>query len=129
MSPSKAAKSFLKNAGQAENLKGFSAERKALETLFAHRGDEKWIRLVRKGTREEDIGQGIDIVVETTDMGKLFIQIKSSKKGKEKFCEIRRRPMIAVVVIERQDDLELIWQRLRQALLELRAKILAKRNG
>jgi len=129
MSKSKVGKSFLENGGVASDFKNFDSHKRALEAILVHRNDEEWIGLVRKGTKEEDKARGIDIVVETLDMGKLFIQIKTRKKDKDKFCAIRRRPLIAVVVVEREDQyVDLLWRRLRQALFELRAEIMNRRN-
>jgi len=120
--------SIYKTLGQLENRKGFSAEEKGLEALLLHYRKEPWIKFPRKATKEEDIHLGIDLVVETNDMGKLFIQVKSSGLAKKRFCEKRRRSMIVVVIIKPKDDLDLIWQKIRQALFELRAKILLRRG-
>lgn len=128
MPQSEKAKSFLKTIGQTENHKGFSAEERALGILLFHYPKEPWIRFPRKATREEDTLMGIDLVVETVDIGKLFLQIKSSEGAKRRFYQKKRRAMIAVVVVRHADDEDFVWVKLRNALRELRRDVLVMRG-
>ena len=128
MSKADVARSFLNTLGKVENTKGLSAEEKALEALLFHYPEEPWIKLPRKATLEEDTLLGIDLVVETFDIGKLFIQIKSSDGAMRRYLEKRRRIMIAVVVIKTHEDRSSIWIKLKRALTELRGQILTIRG-
>ena len=56
-----------------------------------------WMCAARAATREED-ARGIDVVIES-DIGSLYVQVKSSRRGKEAFLQRRRRAVIAVVVV------------------------------
>ena len=121
--------SFFRTLGQAENRKGYSAEDKVLDALLFYYNEEPWIAFSRRATREEDLYHGIDIVVETRDIGKLFLQIKSSQIASRKYSEKRRRTMIAVVVVKPHETREFIWSGLKKALGDLRSKILDRRCG
>ena len=113
--------------GQTESERGRSAEHKALEALLAFFTHESWICQPRQATKHEDL-RGIDIVVPTTDIGDLFLQIKSSFHGVEKFNRRQHRQMIAVVVVKPFESQEIIWKNLREALWKLRTQILEKRR-
>lgn len=120
--------SFYKALGRSENQKGFGAESKALDALFANSKAVAWIDSFRKATKEEDTLMGVDIVVETKDIGKLFIQIKSSQVQARRYCDRRRRIMASVVVVRPTDRIEVVWNCLEAALSGLRKQILEKRG-
>ena len=79
----------------------------------------------RAATRAED-HDGIDVVVES-DVGKLFVQVKSSRTGKAAFAERRRRAHVAVVVVKSGDTLEEILRRVVGALAPKRKQYLEER--
>jgi hypothetical protein len=67
------------------------------------------MRSVRAATRRED-HRGIDVVIES-DVGKLFVQVKSSIAAKAKFEGRRRSARIVVVVVDAGDSLEAVLRR------------------
>jgi hypothetical protein len=91
----------------------------------------KWFIRVRRPTRKEDRFEGKDAVIETTDVGKLFLQIKSSKAGEAHFMKgrhFRSNNFIGIIVIHKEDTPEDILANTRSILSGLRQAILAKRN-
>lgn len=129
MTLSEKGKSFLRVIGRSENRKGFRAEEAALEALLYHYPEEPWIKFPSKATLKEDTLMGVDIVVDTVDIGKLFLQIKSSEGGRKRFEKKKRRTKVAVVVITHHEEREYIWEKLRKKLQELRKEILEMRGG
>ena len=79
----------------------------------------------RADTRAED-HDGIDVVVES-DVGKLFLQVKSSRTGKSAFAQRRRRAHVAVVVVRAGDTLEEILRRVVGALAPVRKQYRGER--
>src|SRR5271156_1710138 len=61
--------------------RGIQAEERGVKACRSE-GRPAWMKTARYATREED-RHGIDIVVET-DVGRLFVQVKSSQRGVEK---------------------------------------------
>ncbi len=57
-----------------------------------------WVKRIRLGTEEED-HQGKDVVVETSDVGDIPVQVKSSRKFLKK--HFKKYPDIPVLVIYR----------------------------
>jgi hypothetical protein len=99
--------------------RGRRSEERALE---ACRSDARpsWIKTARLAARREDHA-GIDVVLET-DVGRLFLQVKSSEWGREKFEKRRRKADIAVIVVRSEDDDAKLLAKVSEALGELRAK-------
>jgi hypothetical protein len=85
-----------------------------------------WMKSARRATRAED-HDGIDVVVES-DVGKLYVQVKSSRRGKAEFQERRRRARVAVVVVGSGDAPEKILARVVGQLAPLRAEYLRQRG-
>jgi hypothetical protein len=83
------------------------------------------MKSARKATRDED-ADGIDVVIES-DVGKLFVQVKSSRGGKAAFAEKRRRARIAVVVARTADTQEALLRKVVAAVGEVRADIRKER--
>lgn len=87
--------------GQLSNEKGHNNELKVVNAVKNKL--PKWIRDIRLGTREED-SNGIDVVVET-DVGKIFIQVKSSTLGKIDFMYGKHgNKNIMVIIVKDRDD-------------------------
>jgi len=84
-----------------------------------------WMTSARAATRAED-HDGIDVVV-ASDVGKLFVQVKSSRTGKAAFAARRRRAHVAVVVVKSGDTLEEILRRAVGALAPVRKRYLTQR--
>ena len=135
MSKTHKLKSINRTYGQIGNRKGSRAESRAFDSLSKYYREVPWIKFVRWSSCEEDLA-GKDFVI-GTDIGPLFLQIKSSKKNKEKFDQKKRRAEIQSVVIPSQypdgvseEEITLMnWEVLKKALNTLRGKILAIRGG
>ncbi len=76
--------------------RGRANEQRAL-TILRNTTFPAWVHGVRAGTPEED-ARGIDLVVDST-VGPLYLQIKSSVRGREKFFEMGYRDRIGVVIV------------------------------
>lgn len=120
-------------------IKGITLERgkKAEENFFkammtsASAEMPKWFVRVRRPTLKEDRHEGKDAIIVTSDVGELFIQIKSSETGANHFRQGRhflKNKFIAIVVIREQDTLEDIRANARHAFSQLRQDILKSRN-
>lgn len=82
---------------QVRKERGYAGEQRVLIALEGNRTSwPEWLISIRKATEDEDI-RGCDIVAET-DVGKLYLQIKSSKVGIEKFHKRNRKKMIAAII-------------------------------
>ena len=112
-----------------QHERGWRAEMLAVEAFSepdSHR--PRWFRSIRLGTEEED-HDGIDVVIETTDLGKLLIQVKSSLAGVKKFTEKGRRShLIGIVVIHIDDEASIVREKILEVALQLRRDILEKRG-
>lgn len=88
-------------SGKIGRLIGERREEQLLDLLsqFSH----SWVDTIRRSTREEDI-LGIDIVVQTKDVGNLYVQVKSSQNDARRFRKKHKQrdpekyPAVAVVV-------------------------------
>lgn len=95
-------------------------------------GMPKWFVCVRRASLKEDTREGKDAVVETTDVGKLFLQIKSSEAGAANFRNgrhCRHHQFIGIIVIQKLDTPEDIRAKTRTILAQLRQDILKNRNN
>jgi hypothetical protein len=86
-----------------------------------------WMRSARAATRRED-HRGIDVVIES-DVGKLFVQVKSSIAGKAKFEGRRRSARIVVVVVDAGDSLEAVLGMVVGGVGEVRGEYVRERGG
>lgn len=88
-----------------------------------------WVFDVCRASQKED-AKGIDAVI-ATDVGKLFIQIKSSEAGAIKFRNGRncRHRMIRVIIIREDHSLLEIREKAKNILIELRQSILNLRGN
>ncbi len=78
-----------------------------------------WVVRIRLGTPEED-HQGKDVIVETTDVGDIPVQVKSSRKFLKK--HFRRYPDIPVLVINRWNTEEEVRKMLARIVKTERVK-------
>lgn len=89
-----------------------------------------WFHGFRSATQEEDCA-GIDAVA-FTDVGKIFIQIKSSWAGVQKFKkqqeQYHKRGWIFLVIVRSSDSDNDILERTRHVLSQARTAILSHRN-
>ena len=115
--------------GKEGNRLGQEREKKVVEILS--REDKlNWITSVYRGTKEDD-ANGIDVIVETVDVGKLFLQIKSSHKEARLFKrkyekrDLETTPSVAVINVNENDKTEqLIHEHLRCLLKRMRSDII-----
>lgn len=84
-----------------------------------------WITSFRKATENEDKKRGIDFVIETTNVGKIFLQVKSSQVGKE--GSLKRHPKIPVVVVNKGENLKEIQKKIRKVISSQRNYYLSKK--
>ena len=97
--------------------RGLAHERRALALLQDMLKRYTWMREARASTFEED-KNGIDIVVSST-AGPLYLQVKSSVRGRDKFYEKGYPRDIGVVIVnERVEDWR-IRDRMAKILLRL----------
>lgn len=89
----------------------------------------RWIQGVLRPTSSQDRFEGIDAIVKTADVGKLFVQIKSSKAGEEKFLKGKYNKSIIVVVIGKSDTPAEIRAKARKPLSELRFQYLKLKSS
>lgn len=112
--------------GAIGKKRGKTNERLVLDAL-ALPSRPAWIASVRKATQEEDHA-GIDVVVES-DVGKLFVQVKSSRRGKQEFEERRRTVRVVVVVVKANDTEEGLLRKVVGELAKVRAEYVKQREG
>jgi hypothetical protein len=88
-----------------------------------------WFQGVERPSDKQDL-RGIDLIVKTRDVGKIFIQIKSSIIGMNRFLveHPRTRLRIGIIIVSRNDTAEEIRQKVFGAAGLLRDKWLRKRT-
>ena len=111
--------------GSLGNERGHRSESLALLALRAGPVPD-WLRSVEKAPWDLD-RRGVDLIV-ASDVGKLYLQIKSSMAGARRFEAKPRRLPIAVVVEDPRDEDPVIRDRLIGAAAELRRRFLLKRG-
>ena len=116
--------------GRIGNNRGTISETR-VEALCLGIGSEgwpEWLYSGRKATPEED-SKKKDFVF-SSDVGDLFVQVKSSQRAAEKFRRTTpyRRGMIEVMVVRSTNSQEGLQQRLILKLTNLRDKILERRG-
>ncbi len=120
-----AAKRKPRLRGWLARERGRVNERRVLEA-FALESRPPWIRRVREALRIED-NSGIDVVVES-DIGKLYIQVKSSKAGKRDFLKRTRLLRIGIVLVKDKDGPEKLLAKVVGALSPIRAQYREERR-
>ncbi len=106
-------------------------EHRALAVLVQVPEDDQlpaWFKEVITPTHDQDM-RGIDLIV-NTDVGHIYIQIKSSEAGRKRFeSQAKRNRPIAVVVVKHDEDDRIVRHKVLQAVAGLRQKFLAKRSA
>lgn len=106
---------FLKRRGRdrmiAARARGNRAEHLVVAAL-RRASRPGWLISVRRASKKDD-HRGIDVVVETSDCGRLFLQVKSSRTGAEHWQEIHGKnglPIgLVIVEPERAEKADLNW--------------------
>jgi hypothetical protein len=107
--------------------KGRRSEERLLAVCGPGPARPDWVQEVARATPKED-AQGVDIVVSTTDIGKIYIQVKSSEGGRRLFLMQRRSSRIAVVVVKNFDTEESLQRKFLTTITSERAYILSLRQ-
>ena len=111
--------------GKIGNERGLENEFKVLNGVRGASSKPAWYRDVRHATREED-DRGIDVVV-YTDIGELYLQVKSSKFRAVQFKRKSRKQMIGMIVVKVKDTLDQLGAKAFAEVGRLRSQILEKR--
>jgi hypothetical protein len=123
--PARTGSAVRRTLGQVANERGRNNERRVLYAC-ARSELPAWCDRVVAATSEED-ARGIDVVAHT-DVGKIFVQVKSSKAGKRAFNE-RARRNIAVVIVTHGDDDARVVRKVLAAIAEMRSCVVRARAG
>jgi hypothetical protein len=110
----------MSEIGRIATEKGRRAETRALEAV--KRITKSWMRSVRAASLKEDAA-GIDIVVES-DVGKLYLQVKSSKGSAKSFAKRPRRQHIEIIVVPIDLTDTILDRRVLEALERARTWVL-----
>lgn len=86
--------------GQLGAERGLVTEERVLESIGSCAQKPTWFVSIEKASADFDRYKGIDFVVHTTDVGDLFLEIKSSQSGVQKhFTEHQERLRVIVLCI------------------------------
>jgi hypothetical protein len=118
-------KNVARVLGKIGNERGRANEHRVLEACRLPMRPA-WMTSARAATPAED-HDGIDVVVES-DVGRLYVQVKSSRTGKAAFVERRRRAHVAVVVVKSGDGPEDVLRRVVGVLAPVRKTYLIERG-
>lgn len=111
--------------GRLGNERGVNAEARVVAAMrTAHK--PPWIRSVERAPARLD-RRGVDVIVRS-DVGDLYLQVKSSRRGREAFLERERRLPIACIVVRIGESDERVAAKVISAAGELRARFLAERR-
>ena len=115
----------MREIGRLGSERGRKNEERMYDSIVRVRGSVplKWITSIRRATRTED-REGVDLIVES-DVGPLYLQVKSSAAGQARFERRRRKKLIACIVVPACD--EELDRRVRASLTYMRATIKKKR--
>ena len=110
--------------------RGFHNENRVLRALRASEdfAPPDWFIQAVKAKKEQD-AKGVDVIIETKDAGKIFLQIKSSRAGMRNFLEKHAGKMIGVVVVGMHDSDTDIRRKVFSEVNRLRIEIFEKRNN
>ncbi len=113
--------------------RGRKAEEKFFQAMVTSSLKEmpRWLFYVYRASAREDKKEGKDAIVVTEDVGKIFIQIKSSAMGVMRFRKgrhyHRRNKFLGILVIHERDTLEDVRAKTKVLISKIRQKILNKR--
>jgi hypothetical protein len=121
MTPSKLLKKVARE-------KGKDGEIRIINSLENNKDNwPQWIIEIREATKDED-KKGCDIVVKT-DIGKLYLQVKSSWTGVKDFNSKRRSKIIATILSRPEEDETKLFNIAIKKLSSMRKEILERRNS
>lgn len=111
---------------QTEHWLGRNNERRVLDALteeILRAGSIPWIANVRLAMPEED-ARGIDVIFDT-DVGKIYVQVKSSKKARSEFIERQHNGDVSRRIIPLRVSVAFNSRRICQILIP---QVSAERN-
>lgn len=128
-----ASKIFGRLGYEAALRKGNESEQRVLDAFeHARVQTPEWFRRIDRASRELDLHEGVDYVIES-DVGNLFLQVKSSDFMADRFRYKQWRGKynryIGVVSLEGLVTYEDICKRVFKILKKVRKKILRMRNS
>jgi len=114
--------------GEVANERGHKQERRVVEALqrLPPGACPEWLHEVRISTAEED-RLGIDVAI-LTDVGWLFVQVKSSEIGRRRFLEKKRPTLIATIIVKPDEPEDRLARRMLSLLAEQRKAVLRLRG-
>lgn len=113
---------YLQQEGRRGAIKGARNEVAVVQVLSGHEKLPSWMGDVRACTEEED-ERGIDVVVET-DIGEIYLQVKSSYSNAQKFLRKWPQRNVGMVVIRPQDDRDTIFNKAMDAVAKQRSDVM-----
>lgn len=120
-------KSRSSQMGAVRLERGFQSESAVLRALSDPTIQKPlWFRSVRRATADEQ-PKGIDVVVES-DVGPLFLQVKSSQLFAQRFKQKRRPSMIGLIVATHLEDPYEIYRRAMDILTYLYDRVRERRR-
>jgi hypothetical protein len=108
---------------KSTQMKGVQTESRVVNLLSQDKRPW-WIMSVRRGSSIED-DDGIDLVVRTTDHGDLYLQVKSSDAGAEKWEEslYRRKHTIGLIIAREVDEDDVVYGHALGVLIGMRVAL------
>ncbi len=111
--------------GRIRNERGAQSEMRTVDAINLAELSLSWIKGARRSPELD--ADGVDIIV-ATDVGDLYLQVKSSKRGAREFKQKNpNRQWIGVVVAS--GSMVKLVNRVSQILSDLRGRIIQKRNA
>jgi len=101
-------------------LQGHEAEQRFDRLCKERKGEfPPWLRTIRKSTMREEAMKA-DFVAHTSENRHIFIQVKSSKRGREKFLEDLRYRHVACIAVTQDLSDDQVFAFLLHELADLR---------
>lgn len=107
--------------GYHSAIRGRRNEMVVEDALLTHNNRPHWLLQARGCTEDED-SRGIDVVV-TTDVGEVYLQVKSSYSNAQKFRRKSRAAVVGVVVVRPTDSKDDIFNKAFDAVAKRRSEI------
>ncbi len=113
-------------SGDAKRLKGVRNEERVLGLLLRRIGDPTWLHAARKATPLED-QFGRDVVC-VTDVGTVYVQVKSSQHYADKFLAGYARgkrgvALITLVVVDDEETEDVLIERILADICKVRHQV------
>lgn len=104
---------LIHELGKERGLRSESRVFEAFQTMRAHW--PRWLHSIRPATDAEDL-RGIDFVFRASDDSELYLQVKSSRRGRDDFHHKYGGRRIGVIVVSAADTDAAIFRSTLQAL-------------